>query len=1505
MSCRRRRKLYKYLPKRKELHPTGSLQPDKLYISKNKKYFKALARTGFHATVQAVIDEENLYRRRNFPSGKPENRSLTIGDRIMADFSAFTHQYKLSKTLRFELRPVGKTAHWIKEHSIIGKDDNRKLIGKDAERAENYKYIKKVFDAMHRLFIEDCLSSFNMGVAETKHLSMGSDSGKADKIMLEKLISKIYETVVDNKDRKGKKNDFLDAFRKDLSGLFVRIFNRTADQWIAVYTTQMPEFWQQDIDDLQHQIERSSSNQKKKNKQHAKKKIEEKLKKIKFQKKGYAALTNNSDAFRLLEWQVRLGRIHVTEKEIGLGESSDPVTVNTLIKIIRTFDGFHTYMSGFNENRENVYNMGPKDFIATSVIYRCFEQNIKFYFENIRRWKKILTSLSKFKSELKENGWNWDEQLKVCEQPLGIQVDKIFTAEGFIGCLSQNGIDYYNMILGGKPANPGEEKIRGLNELINLTRQQSGAKRNHFPPLQGLYKQILSKSESVYIEAFKDDKDMLSEIYHFHQQFTEASDDEKHLPHLEKELNELVESLEDDLETVYIAKDKLNSISHGLTGQWSAINNWILGLADEKQLKQLEKQKSFSVAELQDYFNQKQDGKSFKEVYSLEDGNKGSKNLLLSFLMMNVRNLCNNIGQSVQKLLESSVLKLEKLDSNRSQSREKGFEQVATLKNYLDACISLNGLLKDWSLSKDIPENRNNDWYAFFQKSIDDFPIYGLYNKVRNYITKKPYSLEKVKVNFDKSTLLNGWDRNKESDNLGVLFEKGGHFFLGIMTPEKNKIFDYEMSPDDKQKKSKLKDTLKQEVIETGDGTAYRKVNYKLLPGPNKMLPKVFFAKSNLGFFGPSDEIIKIKEEKLYSKAAIEKYGVENLHKYIQFCIKSLEKHPEWAKAFGFRENIFRKFNQYSSVDEFYREVEELGYRLTFDKIKNQYIDEKVENGELYLFEIYNKDFSSVKKSKGLDNLHTSYWKLLFSEENLKEVVLKLNGQAEVFFRPASIQLSETKKSKGHHVEKLKDKFNYPIVKDKRFTIDKFFFHCPITLNFKSAAEPLRFNQKVNHFLKNNSCDHIIGIDRGEKHLLYYSVIDRQGNIKKQGSLNTVVSFYNREGQTVEHRVDYLEKLKTKEHNRDAARKSWSSIENVKELKAGYLSHVVHRLAELIIEYNAIVVLEDLNMGFKRGRFKVERQVYQKFEKALIEKLNYLVFKGRNSRDEAGHYLNAYQLTNKFQSFQRLGKQSGILFYTSAAYTSTTDPVTGFIKNVYKTYSNVSDMVLFWSFFESIFYVPEKKRFEFTYKLGKVLSRSFENENDNEKLNKLKWTVCSSIVRSRYVRKTMTEEQKQDSNSKETKQGYHEVFDVTQELKQLFDENGIDYRKNNDLKSQIIDRKEKSDARFQKSCLYLFNAILTMRVTDGSKESGTHENDFILSPVEPFFDSRKGHQLLPENGDANGAYNIARKGICILDIIQAANLSLKTGPDLLVTKKSWQNFAQQSDIVSAQLQKMN
>ena len=145
----------------------------------------------------------------------------------------------------------------------------------------------------------------------------------------------------------------------------------------------------------------------------------------------------------------------------------------------------------------------------------------------------------------------------------------------------------------------------------------------------------------------------------------------------------------------------------------------------------------------------------------------------------------------------------------------------------------------------------------------------------------------------------------------------------------------------------------------------------------------------------------------------------------------------------------------------------------------------------------------------------------------------------------------------------------------------------------------------IEYIAKHNNMN-VIGIDRGERNLIYISVINNKGNIIEQKSFNLVNNY------------DYKNKLKNMEKTRDNARKNWQEIGKIKDVKSGYLSGVISEIARMVIDYNAIIVMEDLNKGFKRGRFKVERQVYQKFENMLISKLNYLVFKERKADENGG-----------------------------------------------------------------------------------------------------------------------------------------------------------------------------------------------------------------------------------------------------------------------------------------------
>lgn len=67
----------------------------------------------------------------------------------------------------------------------------------------------------------------------------------------------------------------------------------------------------------------------------------------------------------------------------------------------------------------------------------------------------------------------------------------------------------------------------------------------------------------------------------------------------------------------------------------------------------------------------------------------------------------------------------------------------------------------------------------------------------------------------------------------------------------------------------------------------------------------------------------------------------------------------------------------------------------------------------------------------------------------------------------------------------------------------------------------------------------------------------------------------------------------------------------------------------------------------------------------------------------------------------------------------------------------------------------------------------------------------------------------------------------------------------------------------------------------------------MLSPVADengeFFDSRKGKKGLPIDADANGAYNIARKGLWVLRTIQESG---EEKPKLAISSKEWLVFAQ-------------
>lgn len=1246
----------------------------------------------------------------------------------------FVGLYPISKTLRFELKPIGKTLENIQKEG---------LVEKDRKRYSDYFGVKKVIDEYHKYFIDAALQKIK----------------DLDWVGLKNAI----EAFVTDRSDFSKKN--LEKTQTDYRKKIVKVL--TGHDHYKELTASTP-------------------------------------------KELFAKVFPN----------------HFDKEEL---------------ESVEAFKSFSTYFTGFQDNRKNFYSDGAQ---STAIAYRIVHENFPKFLSNLEVYK----ALSKHAPSVLSDA---ESELKTLLN--GKTLDEIFRIEYFNCCLTQSGIDFFNQVIGGYTLENTEKK-RGINEFSNLYRQQhlELAQQRIATKMIPLYKQILSDREtkSFILEAFTSDTQVQSSVKEFFETQILSCDMSGKKVNVLEELSALIDRLvEFDLEKVFVARDEIATISQKVLESWSAINDCLFAYAEErigtaekaankKKIETWLKSDEFSIAVLNRAMAQKN-------------------------LNVKVESYWIDLKTKVQEILsgekQKSLQTFLSAKFDDKNSLKENTDVVLELKSFLD---SLNNVLHCVKPLVTDAEGKDASFYNELLPLYDQLSLVTpLYNKVRNYVTQKLVETEKFKLNFDNPTLANGWDQNKEEANTAILLLKEGKYFLGVMN---------------------AKDKPKIKTYKVADGEdCYEKMVYKLLPGPNKMLPKVFFSEKGIATYNPPKEILDGYNAGKHKKG--DSFDQKFCHQLIDFFKESIAIHPDW-KNFGFK---FSNTSSYDDISGFYKEVTEQGYKITFSKIPTAQIDEWMNEGKLFLFQIYNKDFAPG--AKGTPNLHTLYWKAVFSPENLRDVVVKLNGEAELFYRPSSVKkpyvhkvgekmvnrigkdgLPLPEKVHGelvkYHNAQIKElseesaKFldlavvkeaKHDIVKDRRYTQDKFEFHVPLTLNFKADSKNEYMNERVRHFLKENPDVNIIGIDRGERHLLYLTLINQEGKILKQKSFNTVEN------------VDYHAKLVLREQERDAARKSWNSIGKIKDLKEGFLSQVIHEIATMMVENNAIVVLEDLNFGFKRGRFCVERQVYQKFEKMLIDKLNYLVFKNR-SESEVGGVLKGFQLAEKFESFQKLGKQCGFLFYIPASYTSKIDPTTGFA-NLF----NMTDLTSaekkkdFLQRFDDITYDAKNDLFAFTfdYKNFKCFQTDYQK----------KWTVYSVGKRIVYDRET--------KSSKE--------IDPTQIIKDAIAKQNIELKDQLDVLSAINSvEASKANALFFGDICYAFEKILQMRNSVTGKEE-----DFIRSPVKnaegKFFNSADAPDTLPKNADANGAYHIALKGLYLVK-----NVFDKNGKDLKISHEEWFKFAQ-------------
>ncbi len=1106
------------------------------------------------------------------------------------------------------------------------------------------------------------------------------------------------------------------------------------------------------------------------------------------------------------------------------------------IKAIETFERFFMYFDGFNQNRENYYTTEDK---KTGVTFRIINENLPRFLENKKLFAEIqkeIKSLSKY--------------------------EKDFSLENFQNLLVQNATDDFN-----------EEVVGKINYEVNQWNQQ---KKTRLPKLHVLYKQIGSDKAGKEIFEIEEGKEW-QEIQNL-----------KNEQHTEKELNKENKKLLDTLkihyesffsgldhfklEEVYFNKQSINTVSSFWFLNWKTFAD-ILEIKTDKKSGEQKIPTQVSLFEIKKALEGKEN-----VLEKDEEGNE--KSSLLSFFRSgknkkyeklfgaNAWETFLNIWKSE---IENNFLEIERFENELEKLKQENFSKKKHgkfVKALCDAYLSIERMAKYHTVKEGNAKDTN--FYDVFDWYLEENILKKYYNAFRNYIAKKPFNEEKIKLNFNCGYLLGGWAQEYETYG-SLIFKKDGKFYLGIINGTK-------LSKNEKK-------SLFENIDDKNEAYKFIYLTQKI---DNKNPPR-WFIRSKGDTFAPMvregllnpKSILDIYDHNLYSKTKNKENYKKYLPKLIDYFKEGFQKHKDF-KNFDFN---WDESDKYDNVAKFYEHTASMCYKTDWEKINFENLKKLEEEGRIFLFQIYNKDFGKTKVGSK-QNLHTMLFLELLKPENAK--YLKLMGGGEIFYRKAT----DVKK-----LNKKQDRKGNEVIDGKRYAEDKLFLHFPVAI--KGTQGNLK-KDEVNEFLAKNKDEiNIIGIDRGEKHLLYYSVIDSAGKILEQNSFNRIETQnevdekelkveYNDRNEMVKAElvstgnkvryVDYHLLLDYYEKKRIIARKNWEVIGKIKELKEGYLSHVIYQIYQLMMKYNAIVVMEDLNTEFKAKRTaKVEKAIYKKFELALAKKLNNLILKDKQPNEKGG-VLHSYQLTPKIESrnisYFEKAKQWGFLFYVRANYTSITDPITGWRQNIYLKYKTSKKKG------------PEETKNEIVSKLQKI---EFKNGQFEFKDSGKGWTVCSSVERFHWNNQKRKTDHFPLEGEKSLTNQFQEIF-KNAEIK--ISENILD---------QIKELHSKGNEQFFKRFVFLWSVLCQIRNSD-YEATDQNKQDFLFSPVErngQFFDSREpqkfgkklenGSWTVPENGDANGAFNIARKGLMLLERIEKSPFDY----DGLILDQDWDDFIQE------------
>jgi len=1420
----------------------------------------------------------------------------------------FTSKYALSKTLRFSLIPVLTEQQ---ENKIIGEkgysskeqirrqdrvekffnDNKENIFEVDIERKKRYKALKYYLTELHKLFVKESLEKV-----------------KTDETIDFSELFKYYKQFETCKDDEQQKQ--LSKSINEEKVKLAKYFGNKEGKG-GVFQCIAEKYYDWLREHLEDEEKISDDSDKK-------------------QRKNNILLSKN--VLLVLRKKIKNGEIQ-ERKEDGyeLNEvkylKKEKLIEGTLVEY---FEGWSTYFKNFNEIRGNLYkDYGRKEDIEESegkikikkanagqLTTRILDENFEIFIRNVvwaEKNKKTLR-LSNFQDK---------------DIVSGISV---FDSKFYIHCLLQTDINVYNKI------------IAELNTFFN---EKKG--KNKIDYLKNLHKQLLLTDglEDKFVEEILDDDELIKKLEEFK---THAKEKITSISGFLKDGD-----IDGYLADIQLNENQLHYFCNKYFGSWSYLRDLYyeqndvadknkskdkksefkdkegivksdISLDEIKELLINESKEDFIEAVKRGWFcfdfeTQKADLKPLIEVGVYNESVSNFENFT-SFLKFEINSLLygrtilsrkeignqnriadvksslkakKNNGERVDDLLvakfseegfvknikegaeekqknfEQAFKQLkEAVASNKKLARDKDFECKRLINEYCVRVSDINIFFALFTVPEGVDGNHINNTVRKFKENNTIVPFF---NVIRNFMTKRADEVEKIKLNFDINNLLGGWgykteEHPRSTDYRCRLYSKDKTIYLGIVGDEDHSFLDKKFQLMDYyqldgkgifnvyrgkfDKKYKEEDRLKlsnevllnniEKIIDENLLTIFPKAQDYLKDIKNKLANGVYNFIITRDYIDDQFKIKTNTEYDKYKKRDKDKIIIDILKKdfgnIFNFSSEEVYLFNRIKELFG----KTPKRNDFIGVDKMVYELTKLEpffYKTNFNSIKLNSNDTKIKA----LFQIYCKDFSQTRDKDSTKNLHTLYFEELFSEDNKENPIFKLSGGAEMFFRE---KIDDYKIEQWERKDLRKPKTDKFPNKKRRFTENQILFHVPIVLN--NINDGGNINREIHKYIQKNEDVKILGIDRGEKELAYYCLLDKDGKICEGPKTLNITGSNIMNG--TKQSVNYRNKLDIREKERMMARRSWTKIEDIKDLKSGYISNIVNDIARLAVDNKSMVCLEELNHGFKKDRsIRIEKGVYQRLENALVDKLNYLVLK----KTPEG-VRNALQLTPENRALKYWGNQMGAIFYTDAKFTSKTCPHCGFRRRgveSMKTAEIVKEKIKEGQL--NVFFEKDKDRFRIEYG-WKVKDFDFG---------------CEDLYGKSQLEVIYSDVERNSWNNDDLKEIFRDCL-----------QNGVE------LFSLVKNNSNFRYGDFGK----VFNSLTWLR---HSVEKNEVKLDRISCPKCHFSTMSSKVQKI-KDGDANGAYNIARRGMMIFEKIRSQGLrkKIKTkkgieSKDLKVTLKEW------------------